>query len=358
MTRRALVATRKGLFRLTRESSGRWTAALIAFPGDPVSMVLPATDDRPLFAALNLGHFGTKLHRSGDDGATWEECAVPAYPKDPENPKSLSQIWCLEGGSVSGALWAGTIPGGLFRSGDGGNTWNLNRALWEAPERRDWFGGGYDDPGIHSVCVDPENPRRVAVAVSCGGVWFSENDGETWTLKTRGMFADYMPAAKREEPGIQDPHRLVQCRTDSRVLWVQHHNGIFRSADYGETWDDLGPAAAPSAFGFAVASHPRDPETAWFIPAVKDSRRIPVDGRFVVSRTRDGGRTFEILREGLPEGPAYDLVFRHGLDVDETGETLVLGSSTGSLWVSENGGETWKLVSPHLPPIYAVRFDR
>ena len=115
---------------------------------------------------------------------------------------------------------------------------------------------------------------------------------------------------------------------------------------------------APSTFGFAVAAHPSDPDTAWFVPAQKDEKRIPVDGRVVVNRTCDAGRTFETLTAGLPQEHAYDLVFRHALDVDETGERLAFGSTTGSLWLSENAGDAWQALSSNLPPIHAVRFEK
>ena len=113
----------------------------------------------------------------------------------------------------------------------------------------------------------------------------------------------------------------------------------------------------PSTFGFAVAVHPTNPDTAWFVPAVKDECRVPVNHQFVVTRTHDGGRRFEILRAGLPQEHSYDLAYRHGLDINSTGEYLVVGSTTGNLWVSENQGDSWQLVSNHLPPIYCVRFD-
>ncbi len=112
----------------------------------------------------------------------------------------------------------------------------------------------------------------------------------------------------------------------------------------------------PSTFGFAVAVHPSNPDTAWFVPAIKDDKRVPVDGRVTISRTRDGGKTFDLLREGLPQEHAYDLTFRHSLDIDHSGQLLVFGSTTGSLWVSEDQGDSWKLVACHLPPVYCVRF--
>ena len=153
----------------------------------------------------------------------------------------------------------------------------------------------------------------------------------------------------------QSPQCWMRCRDAPDHLWVQHHNGIFRTTDNAKTWQEI-TDVKPSTFGFAVAVHPADPKTAWFVPAVKDEHRIPVDGKLVVTRTSDGGDSFEQLTDGLPQEHAYDLVFRHALDVDETGNTLTFGSTTGSLWVSEDQGESWQCISNHLPPIYCVRF--
>ena len=390
---RLLVATRKGLFTLQANGAGGWTLGAPHFIGEPVSMVLPDARDGTLYAALNLGHFGVKLHRQRAGTSDWEECAVPVYPPQPADaaragndvaanpnanlnhnistdsgaddattaapgtpPWTLEQIWSLETGGLDqpGVLWAGTIPGGLFRSDDGGDTWQLNRALWDRPERKEWNGGGYDSPGIHSVMVDPRNSQHVTVGVSSGGVWQTEDGGATWRLCADGMEADYMPPELSKDGNAQDPHRIVQCAANPDVLWAQHHCAIFRSTDGSTHWQRI--EAQPSSFGFAVAVHPHEPDTAWFVPAVKDQYRIPVDGRLVVTRTRDGGRTFEQFSDGLPPAPAYDLVYRHGLAVDDSGRRLAMGSTTGGLWTSNDGGESWQLISAHLPPIYCVRF--
>lgn len=148
-----------------------------------------------------------------------------------------------------------------------------------------------------------------------------------------------------ENPNAQDPHCLVHCAAAPETMWVQHHNGIFVSRNAGIHWDRC-TDVDPSTFGFAVAVHPHDGDTAWFVPAVKDEHRIPADGRVVVTRTRDGGRSFDKLSQGLPQVDAYDIVFRHALDVDETGGQLAFGSTTGSLWVSDNQGDNWTTLSP------------
>jgi photosystem II stability/assembly factor-like uncharacterized protein len=164
-----------------------------------------------------------------------------------------------------------------------------------------------------------------------------------------------MPPDLAEDEATQDPHRIVRCQARPEVLWCQHHGGIWRSTDSGRTWQPIRTAPL-SSFGFAVAAHPQDPDTAWFVPAVADQCRVPVGGALVVNRTRDGGASFETLSHGLPGADCYDLVYRHGLVVDDTGRSLLMGSTTGGLWASDDGGERWQTVSQSLPPIYAVKF--
>lgn len=358
MADRIYVASRKGLLEFA-EAGGGWEMARVSFVGEPVSAVLPDGRDGMLYAALNLGHFGVKLHRSDDGGETWHELPAPAYPAgiksgDKDAP-SVSLIWTLAAGGADqpGWIWAGTIPGGLFLSRDRGESWSLIESLWNVPERTQWFGGGYDEPGIHTICVDPGDSGRLVVGVSCGGVWLSADAGESWSLGGDGLRNEYLPPDMTETRTLQDVHRLAQCPAAPQVIWCQHHNGIFRTVDGGVTFTEI-ETARPSAFGFAVAVHPRDPETAWFAPAVKDECRVPVDHRMVVSRTRDGGRSFDVLSEGLPPPPAFDLVYRHCLDIDQNGERIVMGSTTGNLWVGADGGTRWTPISTYLPPITQV----
>lgn len=370
MSDRFHVATRKGLFTVERGSRG-WAIGRTSFLGDNCTLVLHDPRDGSLLAALDHGHFGVKMHRSRDGGATWQEVAAPKYPEKPADymPKApaegkpvewtLKLVWALAAGGRNepGLLWCGTLPGGLFKSEDGGESWALNRPLWDDPRREEWFGGGADQPGIHAICVDPRDARHVTIAISCGGVWTTRDGGATWTLEGKGLRAEYMPPERQHDQNVQDIHMLAQCQAQPDVMWGQHHNGIFRSTDGGATFTEI-TDVKPSVFGFAVAAHPTDPNTAWFVPSIKDEKRYPVDARVVVTRTRDGGKTFETLAKGLPQEHAYDLTFRHALDVDDTGSRLAFGSTTGSVWVSEDGGDGWQAVSLNLPPVYAVRFEK
>jgi hypothetical protein len=360
-----LVGTRKGLFTLERNGDD-WSIVDVDFLGEHLSTAMRLPDGT-LFAALDTGHFGAHLWRKRP-GAAWEEVGVPVYPERPADATdlhgftqqpwdwSLKFMWTLDvaPGPSGDRLWTGTSPGGLFYSDDHGDTWTLNRPLWDRPERGNWIAGGFDWPGIHSVLVHPTEPDTVLVGVSSGGALLTTDAGATWTIG-HGMRNEYTPEGEEYEPNGQDPHRLARCNGTPNVVWNQHHNGCFKSVDGGLTWTEI-VDRAPSVFGFACAAHPTDGDVAWFAPAVKDESRVAVDASVVVSRTSDGGKTFDVFGDGLPSGHAYDLVYRHALDVDSSGNRLAMGSTTGSLWTSASAGEYWSTVSTNLPPIYFVRF--
>jgi len=362
------VASRKGLFTLAPDGDD-WRIASHVFTGDPVTAVLEDPRDGTLYAALDLGHFGVKLHRSDDSGANWTEIAAPAFAEEKDRPPidpmkewppkkegpSVAMIWTLAAGGPDrpGRIWAGTVPGALFRSDDRGETWQNVESLWNDPSRPKWMGVVYDQAGMHSVLVDPRSSDRLTVAISTGGVWRSEDAGESWTLFGHGMRAEYVPPDMVHNPLNQDVHRMQSCTAQPETVWVQHHNGIFRSTDGGRNFTEI-EADAPSRFGFAVAAHPGDPETAWFVPAVKDQFRYATGGRMCVTRSSDGGQSFEVFSDGLPQENCFDLVYRHGLDVDGVGERLVMGSTTGNLWLGEAGGTKWRQLQAYLPPIYQV----
>lgn len=355
------VGTRKGLFVISRGDAG-WRLGSPHFPGEPVTQVVADAQTGAWYVGLRLGHFGVKVKRSRDRGGSWQEVATPAFPpkptegpfKDDPTPWSADLLWSLEAGP--GRLWAGCMPAGLFYSDDQGDSWQLVKSLWERPDRKEWFGGGYDHAGIHSIVVDPRDAKHVTLAISCAGVWQTRDGGETWANTSEGMDAGaYMPPERRYDGSVQDVHRIDMCAAQPDVLWAQHHGGLYRSTDGGMRWQDLGKPQ-PSAFGFPVAAHPTDPQRAWFVPAHSDQQRMPADGRMVVNETRDGGASFVTHGEGLPQRDAYHLVYRHGLACTADGKMLAMGSTTGGLWISEDAGASWQCVSKDLPPIAVVRF--
>jgi len=353
-----LVGTRKGLAVYQRTDSG-WTYHTMHFLGIPVSYVYVDDRHQTWWACLDHGHWGVKLHRSFDEGKNWEEIAAPKYPADTEIkegvPASTKYIWALTGGGTKypDRLWLGTVPGGLFKSEDRGNTFELVTSLWEHPSRVvDWFGGGFDDPGIHSIVVDPRNNNRVYIAISCAGVFASEDSGQSWSVKNKGLRADYLPDPYKEVG--QDPHLLIANEVHPDVMWQQNHCGIFRSEDGGQNWSDISDEKKLAHFGFVIGIDESDPLKAWVVPAISDEIRVAVGGSLCVCRTEDGGRTWQDFRNGLPQDGCFDIVYRHALDVHQ--HEVVFGTTCGNLFLSSDAGENWESLNHFLPMVYTVCF--
>jgi hypothetical protein len=384
MAERILVGTRKGTF-FVEKVSGQWKPRLAGHAGAGVNFVARDPHRGTLWAALGHGHWGAKLSRSTDGGESWEDAPQVTYPEGarylaPPMPDedggsgvpvlkdaTLLKLWCI-GFSPSGRMYLGTIPGGLFTSDDGGESFELCRGLWNHESRggdlfegegtghTDWFGTpaseGEFAPGIHSICVDPRNEDRVLVAVSTAGVLETIDGGATWRGRNKGMLMDYLP-----DPAADwghDPHAIELCAGDPDHVWQQNHCGVFYSADGAATWKKVSRPDDGVHFGFPVAVDPEDGKTAWLVPGKSDMQRITVDGSLFVARTQDGGETWQRLREGLPQACAYDVVYRHALA--NRGDVLAFGSTTGNLYVSEDRGESWQAVGNNLPPVYSVRF--
>lgn len=352
-----IFGTRKGTILFDRKGSD-WKYRSVSHLGLNVSYA--ALDPRTgvLWACLDHGHWGRKLQRSRDLGATWEEVPCPAYPEGSTIregvPATMRYLWVLQPGPADQpkTIYIGTEPGGLFVSRDGGETFVLVESLWNHPSRLGWFGGGRDEAGIHSVVIDPRDSRHVFVGVSCAGVFESTDGGATWAPRNRGLKADYLPDSSVEVG--HDPHLLVACPAAPECMWQQNHCGIFRTTDGGRNWQDVSQAGGPAYFGFAVAVDARDPQTAWVVPGVKDECRVAVNQALCVCRTTDGGLNWTALRKGLPQEQCFDIVFRHGLDL--AGDVLAFGSTTGNAYVSHDRGDSWRSLGSSLPPVHSVRF--
>ncbi|HET9934641.1 MAG TPA: hypothetical protein VFQ35_28245, partial [Polyangiaceae bacterium] len=253
------------------------------------------------------------------------------------------------GNEAPGELWAGTMPAGLFRSRDRGQSWEFNEALWQRPERPEFRASGWGGSALHSLLVDPRDALKLLVGISRGGVFSTEDGGKSFECQGLGL-----PSS--EGASLPNPHRLARCRSNPDVVWCQHKRGVFRSVDGGHTF-----VVAPGAselFGFALAAHPHDGETAWFVPSHPPSQPGPFERALSVCKTRDGGATVQRKIRGLPQHFAYDVVYRHALEVDDSGTLLAMGSSTGNLWMSDDGAESFQVVSHNLPPIHALCFAR
>ena len=353
-----LVGTRKGLIVLRQKPNG-WKFDQTHFTGIPVSLAYVDPRDKTWWACLDHGHWGQKLHRSRDEGNSWEEIEAPKYPEGTEMkegvPASLRYMWAFAqaGGDKPGELYIGTEPGGLFHSKDHGDSWELVQSLWDHPSRKEhWFGAGRDYPGIHSLLIDPRDTNHLYAGVSVAGVFESTDAGKTWDVRNKGLRADFLPDPQAEVG--HDPHMMVACPTQPDVLWQQNHCGIYRSSDGAKSWQDVTDADGPAKFGFAIAVDHNDPDQAWVVPAVSDEIRVAVDGALCVCRTDDGGKSWQNFRDGLPQQNCFDLVYRHALD--NRGEELVFGTTTGNLFHSPDRGASWDLLGYTLPMVYSVDF--
>lgn len=352
-----LLGTRKGLVVYTKNGAG-WNYDRTHFLGIPVTIATIDKTSGTWWALLDHGHWGCKIHRS-QDGHKWEEIEAPKYPESEEMkegvPAATRYLWAFSnaGNGKAGDIYIGTEPGGLFHSTDNGDNFNLVRSLWDHPSReKQWFGGGRDYAGIHSICVDPRDSNHIYIGISVAGVFETRDGGKTWLPKNKGLKADFLPDPESEIG--QDPHLLVMSQKNPDVLWQQNHCGIFMTKDGGENWVDVSQKDGPANFGFAVAVHEENPEVAWVVPGISDQVRVAVDESLCVCRTDDGGKTWRDFRNGLPQKGCFDIVFRHALDVD--GETLAFGSTTGNLYMSSDLGENWKCISSNLPMVHSVEF--
>ncbi|GGB79703.1 hypothetical protein GCM10011352_01700 [Marinobacterium zhoushanense] len=393
MSNTLLLGTRKGTVIFDRKGSA-WQPRPIQHAGIPVCYAACDPRDGTLWASLDHGHWGPKLSRSRDGGATWEDLSSLKYPPgarhivqylptpdfDPQTPSgqpeyrdaTVLKIWTLAFGAASqpGRLYAGTIPGGLFVSDDGGDSWELNRPLWSHDSRGgDLFSGdatsetlwggtpasvdyGVFEPGIHSILVDPRDPAHIHVAVSSAGVLESTDGGQSWAGRNRGMLNDYLPDPNAEWG--HDPHFITACPAKPDHLWQQNHCGVFYSADGAQSWSKVSAPDNSVHFGFPVAVDARDGGTAWVIPARSDMARMAIGDGLCVARTENGGQSWQLFRTGLPQDNAYDLVLRHGMDI--AGDCLCFGTTTGNIYLSEDRGETWQSLGHNFPPVYSVRF--
>jgi photosystem II stability/assembly factor-like uncharacterized protein len=352
-----LVGTMKGAFVLKAGADrARWDIGGPYFPGSAVyAMAYDARGGRHrIWAGPQSMHWGGLLRTSDDFGSTWtnpEEANVK-FPDGAET--ALKQIWQIAPGRESepDTLYCGVEPAALFVSRDAGATWKLVEGLWNHPQRPRWEPGG-GGLCLHTVILDPERLDRIRIAVSTGGMYVTDDGGSTWRPSNNGIRAVFLPD-KYPEFG-QCVHKVVQARARPDRLFLQNHWGLYRSDDRGETWTDIANGV-PSDFGFPIAIHPRQPDTAWIVPLESDEFRCTPEGKLRVYRTRDAGASWQPLSKGLPQQEAYETVLRDALAVDAlTPAGVYFGTRNGKLFASADEGESWTGVANGLPPIISVK---
>jgi photosystem II stability/assembly factor-like uncharacterized protein len=352
-----LVGTTKGAFLLrSARARARFDAGGPHFPGHSLyAMAYDSRDGRHrIWAAPSSAHFGSVLSSSDDFGRTWTRPERPAVRFPEETGAELRQIWQIAPGRAEEpeTLYCGVEPAALFESHDGGESFSLVRGLWNHPHRPRWTPGG-GGLCLHTILPDPADGKRLTVAISTGGVYRSEDGGASWKASNRGVRADFLP--ERYPEFGQCVHKIVQPASRPARLFLQNHFGLYRSDDAGQSWKDVA-RGVPSDFGFAMAGHPRDPDTVYVVPLESDEFRCTPEGKLRVYRSRDAGASWQPLSTGLPQRGAFETVLRDAMATDTLDPAGVyFGTRSGKLFASRSEGRRWQRIADGLPPVTCVR---
>lgn len=347
-----VVGTRKGLFVLEGDPGTRFEVTGRAFAGEPVDYALRDPGTGRLLAAVSSPFYGPKIFLADEPSGEWQQAEGVALPAGGQ--AALERIWVIVAGEDTNSLYAGGDPGVLFESADGGLSWTLNPGLWEQPTRDSWQPGG-GGLCLHSIATWPQDPDRLAVAISSAGVWLSDDRGRSWRRGNRGLVARYLPEEARADTTSLCVHRIERAPRRPERMFIQFHGGVYRSDDAGQSWTDIG-AGLPSDFGFPLVVDPEDPDSAYVIPLRGDYDRVAPDGRLRVYETRDAGASWSARGDGLPQQEAYLTVLRRAFDRSGSGSSLELyfGATSGELFGSADAGKRWFEAASRLPPVYSV----
>ena len=338
--------TRKGLFVLRAERDEHWQVEGPLLSGWEVFHAVQDPRDGVVYVCANNWTYGATVQRSRDLGQTWERSEALGLPE--QSGLMLEKTWHVEPGHESepGTLWLGAAPGALFRSDDGGESWKTVDGIVGHPTRERWQAGA-GGMCTHSIQVDPAEPKRVYVGISAAGVFRTDDGGTTWTPANKGTAALFLPDPYPEVG--QCVHKLLVHPARPERLWQQNHCGVYRSDDRGEIWERVDGNGLPSGFGFPIALDPSDPDVAYVIPEDGAENRVTAGGRLGVYRTTDGGASWELYADGLPER-AWVAVLREAMSFDEAG--VYFGTQSGSVFALRDG--RWTEIAEHLPPVLSV----
>lgn len=348
---RVLVGTRKGGFVISSDLRRKtWKVEGPHFAGSEVTHLTCDPRSGKLWAAVNSAWWGPDLQVSANGGKRWNK-AVSGVEFAADRGLKLNRIWQVvpDRASRPDTLWCGVDPGVLFRTDDGGKSWQEIRSLTEHATR-DKFRPGGGGLMVHAIIPDPSRPNRVYIGISVAGCFRSDDDGATWTPMNKNVRADFQPE-KFPEVGVC-VHRMVMSPQNPDWLFQQNHCGVYASRNGAEKWTDVSKGL-PSRFGFPMTI--TGPETIFVVPTIGPQERYCCNGRLGVFRSKDGGKSWQELRRGLPQRNVYSLVLRHCLASDACESSGVyVGTSTGEIFYSRNNGDSWELLAGNLPPILSL----
>ncbi|MCI0342433.1 MAG: hypothetical protein L0216_15055 [Planctomycetales bacterium] len=360
------IGTKKGIF-VAESSKARGSFALRgpSGPGIPVYAALIDTRGKPrIYASSCNPFFGMKVLRSTDLGKKFQETkSAPAFPKD--DGRALANIWALEPGAGRDDLWAGVEPASLFRSPDGGDTWEMVPGISNHEHSRKWLPGN-GGLCLHTILRDGRDGNRMHLGISTGGHYLSEDGGATFRASNNGVGAGFVPDPYPEFG--QCVHKIVGHEDAPGRLYMQNHGGwatwdgpggprpdigVLRSDDHGKSWRSIAKGL-PSDFGFPIVVHPHDADTVYVMP--HDMTRTCPGGAPAVWRSANGGGTWKRLAKGFPKKESFFTVQRDGMTMDRLkSSALYFGTTTGQLWIGRDGGEEWSCLYDSLPPIHCVK---
>ena len=382
---RILVGTRKGAFVLTSDGKrDRWEVSGPHFAGWEVYHVKasPVDPDR-IYASQSSGWFGQIIQRSDDGGKTWETpgggpTATPdgmpqgqsnkfSYDTSEESGRPLTthqwydgtqhpwefkRVWHLEPSLTDpDVVYAGVEDAALFRTGDGGRTWQELPGLRGHESGPRWQPGA-GGMGVHTVVLDPSRPGRIFVAISAAGVFRTDDGGRSWRPMNRGLRSQYIPDTDAEVGHCV--HRIAMHPSRPDVLFMQKHWDVMRSDDAGESWREVS-GNLPSDFGFPIDVHAHEPDTVYVVPIKSDSEHYPPEGKLRVYRSRTGGGEWEALTDGLPQSDCYVNVLRDAMAVDQLDSCGVyFGTTGGQVYASRDAGDRWAPIVRDLPAVLSV----
>jgi photosystem II stability/assembly factor-like uncharacterized protein len=361
---RVLVGTRKGAFILTSDGKRQqWEVSGPHFPGWEIYHVKGSpVDPNRLYASQSSGWFGQMIQRSDDGGKTWEPVGhdfvyngTPGthlwYDGTP-HPYEFKRVWHLEPSLTDPeTVYAGTEDAALFRTVDGGQSWQEMPGLRQHPSGPSWQPGA-GGLGLHTILLDPSNPERMFIAISAAGVFRTDDAGETWRPANHGLRSEFLP-----NPDVEVGHcvhRIALHPSRPDVLFMQKHWDVMRSDDAGESWHEVS-GNLPTDFGFPIDVHAHEPETIYVVPITSDSHHFPPEGKLRVYRSRTGGNEWEALTKGLPQSDCYVNVLREAMAVDSLDSCGVyFGTTGGQVYASADSGDTWTPIVRDLPAVLSV----